>query len=92
MLDPGVADLGQGLEGAFEVDGQLVAQGEQLDADLVGRDPVATVALGAGGVLLASAGAASAPEAPAAAAVAAAVRRKPRRLSRAPSSGPAVSS
>src|SRR5918994_122174 len=48
VLDPGVADLGQGLEGAGQVDGQLVAQGVQLDADLVGRDPVPALALGAG--------------------------------------------
>ena len=52
VLDPGVADLTQRLEGALEVDGELVAQGEQLDADLVAGDPVATVALGAGSALL----------------------------------------
>jgi len=40
VLDPGVADLTQRLEGALKADGQLVAQGEQLNADLVGRDPV----------------------------------------------------
>ena len=48
VLDPGVADRRQGGDGALEVDGQLVAQGEQLDADLVAWDPVAAVAPGAG--------------------------------------------
>ena len=52
MLDPGVADVGQCLEGTLEVDGELVAQGVQLDADLVAGDPVPTVALGAGRALL----------------------------------------
>jgi hypothetical protein len=52
VLDPGVADLAQGLEGALQVDGQLIAQGEQLNADLVAWDPVPTVALGAGRALL----------------------------------------
>jgi hypothetical protein len=45
----GVADLGQRGQRALEVDGQLVAQGEQLDADLVGWDPVP--APGAAGAL-----------------------------------------
>ena len=51
VLDPGVADLGQRGQGALEVDGQLVAQGEQLDADLVAWDPVPAAAPGAAGVL-----------------------------------------
>jgi hypothetical protein len=40
------------LEGPLEVDGELVAQGEQLNADLVARDPVPAVDLGAGRALL----------------------------------------
>jgi hypothetical protein len=52
VLDPGVADLGQGLEGAVQVDGQLVAEGEQLDADVVARHPVAAVTPGACRVVL----------------------------------------
>ena len=32
-----VADVGQGGEGAFEVDRELVAQGVELDADLADR-------------------------------------------------------
>jgi hypothetical protein len=92
VLDPGVADRRQGGDGALEVDGQLVAQGEQLNADLVAWDPVPTVALGAGRTLLGErrrsqrtggaddggGGGGRAQEA--------------RRLSRATSSGPAVSS
>jgi hypothetical protein len=48
VLDPGVADLVQRLEGPLEVDGELVAQGEQLNADLVGWNLVPAAALAAG--------------------------------------------
>jgi len=91
VLDPGVADLAQRRQRALEVDGQLVAQGVELDADLVGGTrclprpwPLASC--------WANAGPASAPEVPTTAAVVTVVRRKPRRLSRATSSRPAVSS
>jgi ABC-type Fe3+ transport system permease subunit len=92
VLDPGVADVGQRLEGALEVDGQLVAQGEQLDADLVAWTRCRPRPPELAGSSWASAGAASALEVPTTAAVAAAVRRKRRRVSRAISSRPAVSS
>jgi hypothetical protein len=92
VLDPGVADRTQRRQGAFEVDGQLVAQGEQLDADLVAWDPVPALALGAGGGFLgerrrgertggADDGGGGGGRA-----------QEPRRLSRATSSRPAVSS
>ena len=93
VLDPGVANRRQRGDGARKVDGQLVAQGEQLDADLVTGHPMtAAVALGAGRGRWANAGPASTPEVPTTAAVVTAVRRKPRRLSPATSSRLAVSS